>query len=134
MKVENYLSEWKEVFSKFSIGSEVSEQEFIEWASGLDGEINNDWGQNKITVVEAANEAVMNRLFSDFLARLDEIRDGGGSFASGLEKAKSYVLGIGGEVREFSEDGQCYVEFKTGYATACAFQPFKDIDNFYYEA
>lgn len=82
-------------------------------------------------------ELVDDKNHRAFLNRLDEIRNSGASFLDGLTLTKLYVAQQGGFFRVLEEEDEVAdnaVEFTIGGLTATVFQPYPDIDRFYYEA
>ncbi|TMP20846.1 hypothetical protein [Pseudoalteromonas ruthenica] len=58
MHVENYFDNWKREFDAAGYTSDVARSEFDEWVAGLDGELNNDYTQNPLSVSAAAENAI----------------------------------------------------------------------------
>lgn len=56
--LEHYYEIWVSVFTASNINTEVAKEEFQTWAEGLDGEMNNEYTQNDLSVMMAAKEAI----------------------------------------------------------------------------
>jgi len=58
MHVNGFKEKWIEVFSRAGIELDIAQEEFAEWVSGLDGELDNEYTQNELSVIMAAEEAI----------------------------------------------------------------------------
>ncbi|WP_045861676.1 hypothetical protein [Teredinibacter purpureus] len=58
MHVDQYYSVWEQVFVSASISKDVARDEYSEWVSGLDGEIDNEYSQNELSVAGAAELSI----------------------------------------------------------------------------
>lgn len=58
MAVEQYYSSWLSVFKEAGLTEELASEAFNEWASGLDGEICNEFNQTDFSVMVSAEEAI----------------------------------------------------------------------------
>lgn len=56
--VSTYHDQWMRVFASHKIDKEIAQGEWNEWAAGLDGECDNEYTQNSLSVIDAAEEAV----------------------------------------------------------------------------
>ncbi len=45
-------------FARAGIELDIAQEEFAEWVSGLDGELDNEYTQNELSVIMAAEEAI----------------------------------------------------------------------------
>jgi hypothetical protein len=61
---------------------------------------------------------------------LSALRNHGFNYIEGLQRATTYVVDNGGQV-QLADDG--VTELSLGDDTAYCFQPYEDIDRFYYE-
>ena len=58
MHVNGFKEKWIEVFARAGIELDIAQEEFAEWVSGLDGELDNEYTQNELSVIIAAEEAI----------------------------------------------------------------------------
>ena len=58
MHVNGFKEKWIEVFARAGIELDIAQEEFAEWVSGLDGELDNEYTQNELSVFIAAEEAI----------------------------------------------------------------------------
>tara|TARA_B110000196_G_C21151582_1_gene670047 strand:+ start:815 stop:1006 length:192 start_codon:yes stop_codon:yes gene_type:complete len=56
--LEHYYEIWVSAFTASNINIEVAKEEFQTWAEGLDGEMDNEYTQNDLSVMMAAKEAI----------------------------------------------------------------------------
>lgn len=58
MHVNGFKEKWIEVFAQAGIELDIAQEEFAEWVSGLNGELDNEYIQNELSVIMAAEEAI----------------------------------------------------------------------------
>lgn len=68
------------------------------------------------------------------IEKLDRIRTDGATFGEGLSEAIKFTEHHNGSVFRYEEDGAEFVDLCVGCDRATVFQPFPDIDKFYFEA
>lgn len=68
------------------------------------------------------------------LSKLEDIRNTRASFNDGLKSAVDFVRTNGGVVRSYDDWGTLMTFVKLGSETGYIFQPYVDIDLFYFEA
>lgn len=56
--LEHYYEIWVSAFTASNINIEVAKEEFQTWTEGLDGEMDNEYTQNDLSVMMAAKEAI----------------------------------------------------------------------------
>lgn len=78
-------------------------------------------------------EECEKRLSELLICKLDEVQKEADTFTDGLNVATQFVEAHGGKVVKASDGDPGYI-FLLGSTSASVFQPYEDIDRFYYEA
>ncbi len=58
MSLNHFYKIWLCEFQTADIADEIAQEEFNNWAETLDGETNNEYTQNDLSVADAAQEAI----------------------------------------------------------------------------
>jgi hypothetical protein len=69
----------------------------------------------------------------DLLGALDAIRGKRCTFSAGIEAIQQIATDVGGNVTTDIEDGQQFYTIEVGNQKAVCYQPYPDIDRFYFE-